>query len=106
PAGGWASGTETATLTASDGAAGDNFGGSVAAEGGTIVAGAPNAEVSGHLDGGAAYVFLKPAQGWASRTETAKLTPSDGRARDHFGSSVGASGRMVVVGAPFADVSG
>ena len=106
PAGGWSSGTETATLTASGGAAGDYFGNSVAVSGGMIVAGAPYAEVSGHFDGGAAYVFVKPAAGWASGTQTAKLTSSDGRARDHFGDSVGASGRMVVAGAPFADVSG
>jgi trimeric autotransporter adhesin len=106
PAGGWASETETATLTASDGAAGDYFGNSVAVSGGMLVAGAPYAEVSGHLDGGAAYVFVKPAAGWASGTQTAKLTSSDGRARDHFGSSVRASGRTIVAGAPFADVSG
>ncbi len=106
PAAGWSSGTETATLTASDGAAGDYFGNSVAVSGGMIVAGAPYAEVSGHFDGGAAYVFVKPAAGWASGTQTAKLTSSDGHARDHFGSSVGASGRLIVAGAPFADVSG
>jgi FG-GAP repeat/Prealbumin-like fold domain len=106
PAGGWASGTETAKLTASDGAAVDHFGNPVAALGGMIVAGAPDAEVSGHFDGGAAYVFVKPAAGWANATQTAKLTSSDGRARDHFGRSVGASGRMIVAGAVLADVSG
>ena len=52
--------------------------------------------------GGAAYVFVKPAGGWANGTQTAKLTASDG-----FGlGSVAISGDTIVAGAPSADVSG
>jgi hypothetical protein len=60
PAGGWADATQTATLTASDGAIGDLLGYSVAIGGNTIVAGAPEATENTHLDQGAAYVFVRP----------------------------------------------
>jgi uncharacterized repeat protein (TIGR01451 family) len=95
PAGGWASGTETARLTASDGGADDGLGISVAISGNTAVVGA-----DGHnLGQGEAYVFLKPAGGWATGHETAKLTASDGVSSDGFGQSVAISGNTVVVGA-------
>ena len=48
PAGGWANETQAAKLTASDGAASDELGSSVAVSGGTVVAGAPGAAVGGH----------------------------------------------------------
>ena len=99
PASGWASGTETATLTSSDGAGDDDFGDSLAISGDTVAAGAPEAKVNGHSEEGAAYVFVKPSGGWASETETAKLTASDGVALGDFGRAVGISGDTVVVGA-------
>jgi hypothetical protein len=54
PASGWADMTETAKLTASDGAIGDWLGASVGVAGGPIIAGAPQFDVS---KPGAAYVF-------------------------------------------------
>ena len=97
PGGGWATGTETAKLTASDAAAYDAFGYSVAVDGDTVVVGVPG-------DGsGSAYVFVKPGGGWDTGTEyneTAKLTASDRGGDDEFGQSVGASGDTVLVGAP------
>jgi hypothetical protein len=106
PAGGWADMTETAKLTATDGAAGDRFGRCVSISGDTVVAGAYYADVASNADQGAAYVFVKPAGGWADMTETAKLTASDGAASDRFGISVGISGDAVVVGADIDDVGG
>jgi hypothetical protein len=106
PAGGWASETEQAKLTASDGLPGDQFGHSVAISGDTVVAGAPVATVKGNSEQGAAYVFVMPAGGWASKTEQAKLTASDGAAGDQLGFSVGVSGDAVVAGAPIASVNG
>ncbi|HEY1565583.1 MAG TPA: Ig-like domain repeat protein [Solirubrobacteraceae bacterium] len=106
PAGGWASETEAAKLTASDGADFDNLGLSVALSGDTVVAGAHGATVNGHPLQGAAYVFVKPAGGWASETEAAKLTTADGHADDLAGSSVGVSGDTVVAGAPGATING
>ena len=78
PAGGWSGALhESATLTASDGMANDDLGVSVAAEGNTVVAGAPDAQV-GSERLGAVYVFQEPATGWSGAVhETAKLTGSD-----------------------------
>jgi hypothetical protein len=104
PAAGWASATETAKLTASDGAIGDVLGDSVAVSGDTVAAGAPGDDVGANQSQGSAYVFVKPATGWASATETAKLTASDGAAFDGLGGSVAVSGDTVVAGAPGDDV--
>jgi hypothetical protein len=104
PASGWADGTETAKLTASDGAAFDLLGVSVAVSGDTVVAGAYGDDVGGNHEQGTAYVFVEPAGGWASATETAKLTASDGVAFDGLGVSVAVSGDTVVAGAYADDI--
>ena len=95
PGTGWASATETAQLTASNGAEGDYFGDSVAIDGDTIVVGA---DEKGNATG-SAYVFVKPGTGWATDTEDAQLTASDGVAGDYFGNSVAIDGDVIVVGA-------
>ena len=77
--------TQTAKLTASDGAADDYFGYSVSISGNTVVVGAPGATVGANSGQGAAYVFTEPGSGWANMTQTAKLTASDGAADDGFG---------------------
>ena len=109
PAGGWTGPlNETAKLTASDGAAGDRFGGnfSVAVSGDTVVVGASRDDDDG-TNSGSAYVFVEPASGWAGDlTEVAKLTASDGAEFDAFGISVAVSGDTVVVGAPSDDDKG
>ena len=106
PAGGWATGTETAKLTASDGAASDFYGYSVAVSSDAIVVGAYRDNVGSNADQGSAYVFREPAGGWATGTETAKLTASDGAATDFFGRSVAIASDTIVVGADLDDVSG
>ena len=99
PSAGWADATETAKLTASDGAADDEFGGSVSVEGDTVVVGASLDDDNG-AESGSAYVFLRPSTGWsATTTETAKMTASDGTVDDRFGRSVSVDGDTVVVGA-------
>ena len=85
---------QKAKLTASDGAAHNNFGWSVSVSGDTMVVGAPGNDIKG-----AAYVFVKPENGWSNMTQTAKLTASDGAADDTFGCSVSVSGDTVVIGA-------
>jgi hypothetical protein len=106
PAGGWATMTETAKLTASDGTPLAYFGFSVTVSGDTIVVGAEGANIGPTIDQGAAYVFVKPPTGWATTsTFTAKLTASDGTEHDELGSSVAISGDTVVVGAPLADLA-
>ena len=95
PAGGWTTNNETAILTALNGVANDTFGGSVAIAGDTAVIGA-----SGYLTGrGIAYVFVKPDLGWATGTQNANLSASDGVAGDNFGSSVAVSGTTILIGA-------
>jgi hypothetical protein len=97
---GWANMTQTAKLTASDGAAGALFGSSVAfADSNTVVVGAPHATVHGNQLQGEAYVFVKPGNGWVDMTETARLASSDGKANDYFGYSVSGLGNTIAVGA-------
>ena len=102
-------GTETAKLTASDGAVDDEFGVSVAIDGDTVVVGAHQHDASSNSDAGAVYVFTKPDSGWDDDdydgTETAKLTASDGAVDDEFGVSVAIDGDTVVVGAHQHDAS-
>ena len=83
-------------LAASDAAAGDNFGRSVAIEGDTIVVGTPRRDAfsGGNAVPGAAYV-LRASDG----AELAKLTTADGAADDGFGWSVAIDGDTIVVGA-------
>jgi hypothetical protein len=97
---------QQAKLTGSDRKPGDDFGYTVAISGDTVVIGAPWADVSGHADQGAVYVFVKPAGGWGTMTQTAKITATDGAAGDHFGWSVGVSGDTIVVGSPAAATAG
>jgi hypothetical protein len=104
PAGGWANATQTAKLTASDGAAFSSLGHAVAVSGATIVAGAFGATLSGNTDEGAVYVFVEPAGGWANATQTAKLTASDGAQGDELGTSVAVSAGTIVAGAPFVSL--
>ena len=94
PATGWANMTQTAKLTASDGAVNDYLGYTVAISGDTIVAGAPNA----HGYQGAAYVFVKPASGWTTSTESAELTATG--TYSTFGNSVAIDNNTIVVGSP------
>ena len=103
---GWAStSTFDAKLTASDGAAGDDFGISVATSGGTVVAGALFATIGSNGHQGTAYEFVMPSSGWASTSAfDAKLASSAGAANDVFGLPVDISGDTVVAGAPGAKI--
>ncbi len=93
---------ETGQLTASVGIDLDRFGVKVAIEGDVIVVGANPSSLAG--DGGKAYVFKKPPSGWTSMTETAILTASDRANGDRFGSSLGISGDVILVGAYYDDL--
>ncbi len=91
--------SQQAELTASDGAAGNYFGNSVAVSGTTVVVGALFYPGSWpfHVGPGAAYVFAESGGTWSQQAE---LTASDGEASDYFGISVAVSGSTAVVGAP------
>ena len=106
PVGGWAGMlTQNAKLIASDGEAADSFGISVGVSGDTVVVGAFTDDVGNNIGQGSAYVFVKPAGGWAGLlTEDASLTASDGKPVDFLGESVAVSGDTVVVKDIFSDV--
>jgi hypothetical protein len=93
---------QLAKLTASDGTAGSELGYSVAvsSDGNTLVVGAYGVNPNTVKD--AAYVFVKPASGWANATETAALTPSDDEPGNPFGISVAISGNTIFVGSRIA----
>ena len=80
-------------MTASDAAANDYFGTSVAVDGGTIVVGAWSDD-DGGSSSGSAYV-LRASDG----AQLAKLTASDAANNDRFGTSVAIDGDTIVVGA-------
>ena len=93
---------EAAKLTASDGAAGDEFGFAVALSGDTIVVGARFASVDDINGRGAGYVFVRSGDTWVEQT---KLVADDGAAFDELGDSVAIDGDTVLLGAPFRNSS-
>ncbi len=92
---------QQARLIAGDGAAGDQFGFSVAISGDSVVVGAPFDSVGTNSLQGSAYVFTRTLSSW---NQQAKLTASDGKVGDYFGWSVAIHGYTIVVGAPHDDV--
>jgi uncharacterized protein (DUF2345 family) len=96
PAGGWSNGTQTAKLTASDGATNNNLGASVSVNGNTVLGGAPRA--SSRQGYGAAYVYVEPSGGWTNMNQTAKLTAADDGVIA-FGSSVALEDGIAIAGA-------
>ncbi len=89
---------EAAKLTASDGAAGDLFGYSVALSGDTALVGSIYDEDNGD-NSGSAYIFERNQGGTDNWGQVKKLLPSDGAAWDIFGKSVTLSGDTALVGA-------
>ena len=90
-------------LAASDGAAGDNFGFSVALSGGTALVGADGKTVSGRVGAGVAYVFRGPGTSWPQQAE---LSDPHAALEDEFGWSVALSGDTALVGADIKTVGG
>jgi hypothetical protein len=92
---------QVAKLTASDAAAGDRFGKSVAISGDTVVVGADH---GGGMPPGSAYVFARNegggADGWG---EVRTLVASGAAVGDWFGHAVAISGDTVVAGAPLGN---
>jgi hypothetical protein len=89
---------QEAQLFASDGAAADRFGHSVAISGNIAVVGRPFDTVASEANRGSANVFVRSGGTWAARQQ---LLAGNGAASDQFGTSVGLSGDTALVGAPF-----
>ena len=94
---------QVAKLTASDAAAGDFFGASVAVAGDTVLVGA-----SGDDDGGDASgsVYIFRTSDGATYAQVAKLTAADAAANDRFGGSVAIDGGTIVIGSSYDDDGG
>ena len=93
--------TSTQTkIVASDGAADDYFGYSVAISGNYAIVGAYQDDDNG-TDSGSAYIFNV-----TTGAELHKLVPSDGAANDIFGISVAIDGNYAIVGARQDDDNG
>ncbi|MBC7796849.1 MAG: hypothetical protein H7Z37_08255, partial [Pyrinomonadaceae bacterium] len=92
--------TLQARLVASDAAANDLFGSSVAISGETIVIGATKAD-GASINSGAAYVFTRSGSTW---TQQAKLNADNGLTDDNFGASAAINGNTVAVGATLDDI--
>jgi hypothetical protein len=87
-------------LTASDAAAGDEFGSSVSVSGNRILVGAWLDDHAGGTDSGAAYVFQWDGSRWVQQQ---KLTASDADRFERYGLSVSVNGERVFVGSPGAN---
>lgn len=84
---------QTGQLSADDGAATDRFGSSVVLLDGFAMVGAPF-----HADtAGAVYLYSRSGSDWS---QVGKLSASDAKAGDLFGTAVGISGDHIMVGAP------
>ena len=93
--------TEQAKLTASDGAAEDNFGWNVALDGDTALVGASEDDTADfQFEAGSAYVFQRTGTTWAGQQ---KLTASDYSGYGYFGRYLALIGDTALVGAVGAD---
>jgi hypothetical protein len=90
---------QQAYLKASNPAASNSFGSSLALDGDTLVIGSTGQDTSGS-NSGAAYVFTRTAGVWSQQ---AFLKASNPGASDAFGRSIDVDGDTVVVGAPNED---
>jgi hypothetical protein len=88
--------TQRAILTASDSAANNNFGYSVAISGTTALVGADEAALGTSVGVGAAYIFASSSGSWQQQQE---FRPPGAVADSRFGTSVALSGTTAVVGA-------
>ncbi|MBI4893844.1 MAG: carboxypeptidase regulatory-like domain-containing protein [Acidobacteria bacterium] len=93
---------QQAKIGASDGAASDLFGISVALSGDTALIGSVLDDIGSDVDRGSAYLFGRSGTSWS---QSAKLVASDGRANDQFGNSVALEGGVALIGAYLADAS-
>jgi len=109
PTGPWADATETARLTASDGALQDGLGLAVAlsSDGMTLAVAAPFANIGSNIAQGAMYIYPKPPAGWKTSFETLKFTNSNGEFDGLFGNSVSinGSGTIIAAGEPDGTVN-
>jgi hypothetical protein len=101
PAAGWTNMTQTAELSAADGAEGNFFGSSVSISGTLAIAGAPFRGAAPDGAQGGIYVFQQPAGGWQNASSNTVLTASDAHHGADFGTAACISGKTVVGGSEY-----
>ena len=95
PSKGWKNMTQRAELKSTK--ANQIYGFSVATDGATVIVGA----VGANQGIGAAFIFVKPANGWRSTSKyTAKLTASSSSGVSGLSQGISISGKTIVLGAP------
>lgn len=94
---------QLAALLASDGAAGDQFGGAVLLSGNLAIVGAAKDDHPNRVDGGSTYLFNQVGSSWLA---SGKLIPGDNGAGDNFGHVASLAGDILLIGAPQAAVAG
>lgn len=90
--------TQSARLQASDAAANDRFGLSVAVDADTLVIGAPGKALNVNAQG-AVYVFARSNGTWSQQ---ARWTRAGAQAGESFGTAVAVSGNLAAASAPYA----
>jgi hypothetical protein len=100
PETGWANATKAIAELTGEGEAYEDFGASVAVDGGTIAVGARTTPTAQE---GAVYVFSEPAPGWETTTAAETLTPSHAESGG-FGDAVAIGAGTILAGAPKAVV--
>ncbi|MBP9664959.1 MAG: VCBS repeat-containing protein, partial [Pyrinomonadaceae bacterium] len=94
--------TQQQKLIASDAAAEDRLGFSIAVSGDTVVVGASLDDAPGQTNQGSAYIFTRSGTEWS---EQQKIVAADGLKDDEFGNSLAIQGNTVVIGAYRDDVA-
>ncbi len=104
PEAGWRNTSAAAKLTASDGASGDWFGHAVSVSDEFIAVGAHGSDITtGEQvsdDAGAVYAFRRPQDGWATSSDSQKLTAKQVATGESFGYAVSVDGDAIAVGSP------
>ncbi|WP_342377499.1 hypothetical protein NVS55_39350 [Myxococcus stipitatus] len=95
--------SEQQELAASDAAANDSFGLSVALSGNTVLVGIPFDDNPRGTDAGSADVFVRSGTTWSFQQ---RLTAEDGASHDAFGERVALDGDTAVIGVPNDSISG
>lgn len=94
---------QQARAVASDGAADDGFGMTIALAGDVLAVGVRLKNAPAGVAAGSTYLFARSGGGWS---EQRQLAADDAAAGDQFGAAVALNGNTLVVGAPLANLAG
>lgn len=106
PANGSSQWTQVKQLTASDGAASDQFGSAVAVDGDIVAISATHADVNGNTNQGAVYLYGRNQGGPNNWGEVKKIWAAEGNGLDEFGNALVVEGDEVLVASQAADANG